>query len=96
MPDRTTRERIADELRDRPLAGSALAAEFDLTRAAVYDHLDHVARSLPDDEEFLVAPPECRDCGFDGFDDPVNAPSRCPECRAENVEEPAFVIESDG
>ncbi|MFC7136719.1 transcriptional regulator [Halobaculum litoreum] len=92
MPERTTRERIADELRDRALTASALATEFDVPRATVYDHLDHVARSLPDGEEFLVAPPECRDCGFDRFDDPINAPSRCPECKGESVEEPAFVI----
>ncbi|MFC7068234.1 transcriptional regulator [Halobaculum lipolyticum] len=92
MPDRTTRERIADELRERALPASALAAEFDVTRSTVYDHLEHVSRSLPEGEEFLVAPPECRDCGFDRFDDPVNSPSRCPDCKGENVEEPAFVI----
>ncbi|WP_277553210.1 transcriptional regulator [Halobaculum limi] len=95
MPERTTRERIADALRDRPLSGSALAAEFDVTRATVYDHLEHVAQSLPDGEEFLVAPPECGDCGFSGFDDPVNVPSRCPECKSESIEEPVFVIEAD-
>lgn len=94
MPERTTRERIADALRDRPLSGSALAAEFDVTRSAVYGHLEHVAQSLPDEEAFLVAPPECDDCGFDGFDDPVNAPSRCPECKSESIDEPVFVIET--
>lgn len=94
MPDRTTRERIADALREEAHTGSALAAEFDLPRSTVYDHLEHVARSLPDGEEFLVAPPACRDCGFDGFDDPVNVPSRCPECKSESVEEPMFLIES--
>lgn len=96
VPERTTRERIADELREHPRSGSALATEFDLTRSAVYDHVEHVARSLPSGETFLVAPPECRDCGFDGFDDRVNAPSRCPECKGENVAEPTFLIESDG
>ena len=96
MPERTTRERIADALRDEPRSGSALAAEFDVRRSAVYDHVEHVAESLPADETFLVAPPECRDCGFDGFDDRVNAPSRCPECNAESVAEPTFLIEPDG
>lgn len=94
MPERTTRERIADALREQAHTGSALAAEFDVTRSAVYDHLTHVARSLPTDQEFLVAPPECSDCGFDGFDDPVNAPSRCPECKGESIEEPAFRIDA--
>ncbi|MXR41485.1 transcriptional regulator [Halobaculum sp. WSA2] len=95
MPEQTTRERIAETLRERACSGSALAAEFDVPRSVVYDHLDHVAESLPDGERFLVAPPTCRDCGFDDFDDLVNAPSRCPSCKGETVEEPQFTIESD-
>ncbi|WP_348610847.1 transcriptional regulator [Halobaculum rarum] len=94
MPERTTRERIAETLRERACSGSALAAEFDVPRSVVYDHLNHVAQSLPDGEQFLVAPPTCRDCGFDDFDEPVNVPSRCPSCKGESVEEPQFVIES--
>jgi len=40
----------------------------------------------------LVAPPTCDDCGFDAFDDLVNRPSRCPECKSESVTEPAYRI----
>ena len=94
MPERTTRERMAEALRERACSGSALAAEFDVPRSVVYDHVNHVAQSLPDGEQFLVAPPTCRDCGFDDFDEPVNAPSRCPACNGESVAEPEFVIES--
>jgi len=91
---RTTRERIADRLRRDPATPSALAREFDTARSAVTDHVQHVARSLSDaEEELLVRPPECGNCGFDGFDDRLTVPSRCPECRAEDVAEPAFVIE---
>ena len=91
--DETTRERIAAHLRETTASPSALATEFDVTAASAIDHVRHVARSLSAaDEELLVAPPECRDCGFDGFDDPANRPSRCPECKSESVEEPAFRI----
>ena len=90
----TTRERIADALRDDPMTAGDLAESVDAPRSVVYDHLRHVARSLDDaDERFLVAPPECAACGFSGFDDPVNRPSRCPQCRSENVEEAVFKIE---
>ena len=92
MPERTTRQRIAAALRDAPATASDLAAEFAIPTPQVYDHVEHVARSA-NEGELLVAPPECRDCGFDGFDDPVNAPSRCPECRSENLSEPVFTIE---
>jgi hypothetical protein len=90
----TTRERITDALRTDAATASELATRVGTARSAVYDHLRHVAQSLSDtDERLLVAPPTCRDCGFDGFDDPLNDPSSCPECRSESVEEPAFRID---
>ncbi|QLG26430.1 transcriptional regulator [Halorarum halophilum] len=92
MPERTTRQRIADELREDVATAGVLSTRLDVPAPEVYEHVRHVARSL-EDEELLVSPPECRDCGFSGFDDPVNAPSRCPECRSENLAEAAFKIE---
>ncbi|PSQ04158.1 transcriptional regulator [Halobacteriales archaeon QS_4_69_31] len=91
---RTTRQRIADRLRDEPVAAGALANEFSVRTDDALDHVDHIARSLePTEETLLVAPPECEDCGFDGFDDLVNRPARCPECKSEAVTEPAFTID---
>ena len=92
MPERTTRQRIADALRDAPATASDLAADLAVPTPQVYDHLRHVAQST-EGEELLVAPPECENCGFDGFDDPLNAPSRCPECRSESIDEAVFTIE---
>ena len=90
---RTTRERMADRLREGHWSASALAREFDIQTATVLGHVEHVARSLEhSNEEFLVAPPECRECGFDSFDDLLNRPSRCPECKSEAIEEPVFTI----
>lgn len=91
---RTTRERITDRLREGALPASALAREFEITTAEALSHVEHIARSLEETgEQLLVAPPECRDCGFDAFDDLINRPSRCPECKSESVEEPAFRVE---
>ena len=91
---RTTRERMADRLREEPLTVAALAREFDVTASDALGHVQHISRSLEaTDEEFLVAPPECTDCGFDGFDDLLNRPSRCPECKSESVTEPAFRVD---
>lgn len=91
----TTRERIAAALRESPATASDLSARVGTSRSAVYDHVRHVARSLreSENEQVLVSPPTCRDCGFDGFDDPINHPSTCPECRSESVAEPAFRID---
>ena len=91
---RTTRQRIADRLRAEPAVASALAREFEISTADALSHVDHISQSLePTDETLLVAPPECEDCGFDAFDDLVNRPARCPECKSEAVTEPAFTIE---
>ncbi len=94
--DATTRQRIADALRTAPHDAADLSMAVGVPRSAVYTHLEHVARSVRTDaadEQFLVAPPECHACGFDGFDDPLNDPSRCPECRSERIAQPTFVIE---
>ena len=95
MTDSTRRERLTDALGAAPATASELAAELDTPVSTVYQDLKHVARSLRynEDSEFLVAPPECSNCGFSAFDDPVNYPSRCPECRSESIEEAVFKIE---
>jgi len=93
--DATTRQRMTDRLRGKPATPSALATEFDVTAGAALRHLEHISRSVDEtDEQFLVAPPECVECGFSDFDDLINRPSRCPACKHEGVEEPAFVIET--
>ena len=90
----TTREQITDVLREKASTPSELAAEFEITSATAIEHVEHVARSIEGTgEQLLVAPPTCRECGFDGFEDLLNRPSRCPECKSEAIEEPAFVIE---
>jgi predicted Zn-ribbon and HTH transcriptional regulator len=91
--NRTTRERMTDRLREEPLTAVGLAREFDVRASDALAHVQHIARTLEGTgEQLLVAPPECRDCGFDGFDDPANRPSRCPECKSENLTEPVFRV----
>lgn len=93
MDDQTTRQRVLEALRAEPTTVSELSTRVGAPRSALYDHLRHVARSLDgSDERFLVAPPECRDCGFADFDDPVARPSRCPRCRNESLVEAEFVV----
>ena len=92
--EETTRQRLADALRHEPATPSVLASEFDLTSGSILRHVEHIAHSVEHtDEQFLVAPPTCRECGFDTFDDLLNIPSRCPECKSEAVDEPTFTIE---
>lgn len=89
---KTARQRIATVLRTAPATATEIGEDLSLPTSVVYDHLEHVSRSVDGDAEFLVAPPTCRDCGFDRFDEPVTYPSRCPDCKSERIDEPAFVI----
>lgn len=91
---RTTRERLADRLRERAATPSELAATFDISRGSVIAHLEHVARSIDAStgETLEVAPPRCRACGFEAFDDLLNLPSRCPNCKSEDLAEPMVRI----
>lgn len=92
--DATTRQQIADYLRKQTAAPGVLAEEFTITTESALSHVEHIAQSLDEgNEQLLVAPPECRACGFNDFDDRANRPSRCPECRSESIEEPLFRIE---
>lgn len=92
--DETTRQRLARTLREGPATPSTLADRLEISPHAVVSHVEHVARSLDGtDEQLLVAPPTCRDCGFDEYDDPANLPSRCPSCKSESIAEPTFTIE---
>lgn len=90
----TTRQQIATHLRTTPAPPGVLATEFGIHSGEVLTHVKHLARSLRStDEQLLVAPPECQDCGFSAFDDLINRPSRCPDCKSESVDEPVFTIE---
>lgn len=94
--DDTTRRQLAERLREEPATPSELAVAFDLTPEAILSHLEHVARSIDgrdDDEQLLVAPPACRRCGFDDYDDLLNRPSRCPACKSESISEPTITVE---
>jgi len=98
MTDSTRREQLADTLVDHQATASELAAELDSSVSTIYQDLKHVARSMryKENSQFLVAPPECANCGFSNYDDPVNYPSRCPECHSESIEEAVFKIEKAG
>ena len=92
--EETTRQRVAALLRKEPFTPSELGARLDLTPETVVRHLEHVSLTLErTDEQVLVAPPTCRDCEFDSFDDLLNLPSRCPSCKSETISEPTYVIE---
>jgi hypothetical protein len=91
---KTTRQRIVEHLRERDATPSQIADALDVHVDSVYAHLEHVSRSVEGrGGRMLVAPPECADCGFSEFDDPLARPSKCPSCKSERIEEPVLRVE---
>lgn len=95
----TRRQRIK-ELLERSFDGKRpseiskyLYVEYDeeVDESEVVDHIEHLSSS---GEDIMVKPPECKDCGFNNFNNLLNIPSKCPNCRSEWLREPVFTIES--
>lgn len=79
-------------LQDRPATAAELATHVEVPVSTILTDIDHVSRSLGADERVEAVPPECRDCGFTGFDDLANVPSRCPDCKSQDIADPVFRI----
>ncbi|MFB6197206.1 MAG: transcriptional regulator, partial [Halobacteriaceae archaeon] len=93
MAEKTTRQVITDRLREKALTPTQLSSDLGISTGSALSHLQHVASSMEQtNEQVIVRPPECEECGFSNFDDLLNVPSRCPECNSERVKEPAFRI----
>lgn len=89
----TTKEEIITILERRPEARPTdiKKALYDDGRELSPDQVVTLIKDISQAVEGLqVAPPQCRDCGFDEFDKPANIPSQCPDCRSEWIEEPVF------
>jgi transcriptional regulator len=54
-------------------------------------HLEHIRKTYKD--EFVMLPSECTKCGFVFEDrDRLKKPGKCPKCRGERIDEPAYTL----
>lgn len=92
--DETIRRRIMQHLESSELSARQLSGEIGVPEKEVYEHLEHIRRTVHrSDRTFVILPPECRKCGF-VFSDRgrLRRPGRCPRCREESVHEPLFTV----
>jgi hypothetical protein len=89
----TRRQEIAQLLRQGRLGVLDLARQVGAPAKSVVADLEHVRRSLAGRERWIVFAAECLSCGFvfKGRDR-LNTPSRCPQCRSEQIRDPEFEI----
>lgn len=89
----TVRQALVHVLREagRPLSAVELSAAVGVPERDVFEHLEHVRRSLG--AGFSMTPAACRACGFVFRErSRVSRPGRCPACRSERVSPPLFEV----
>ncbi|MCD6084039.1 MAG: transcriptional regulator [Desulfurococcales archaeon] len=69
----------------------------ELSNSEIYEHLRHITKSIRRSsggkKALLMKPPTCRKCSYVFKDlSKPRKPSKCPRCRSEWIEPPAFKI----
>ncbi|MGW8272330.1 MAG: transcriptional regulator [Thermodesulfovibrionales bacterium] len=90
----TVRHQIVSALRGRTLSARDISQEVRIAEREVYDHLEHIRKSLSrKDRALVVVPARCRKCGFEFRKrERLKAPGKCPVCRGESIEDPLFSV----
>lgn len=94
----TVRQEIMEILEVRLLSAKDISGTVGISVKDVYDHLDHIQRTLnKKSHRLVVSPAECKKCGF-AFRkrERLKKPGKCPVCRSESIEEPRFKISKTG
>jgi predicted Zn-ribbon and HTH transcriptional regulator len=91
----TIRKLIMKALEENVLSAKDLSGEVRISEKEVYDHLQHIQRSVSQDKdrEFIVVPAECNKCGFVFKKrDRLKKPTKCPVCKQQSISLPLFSI----
>jgi len=90
----TVRHDIMHALDGRTLSALDISAEARVRERDIYDHLEHIRKSLPEQNRRLeVTPAECLGCGFVFKKrERLKTPGRCPVCHGEHIQEPLYSI----
>ena len=94
----TVRREIMELLERRLLSAKDISGNLGISVKEVYDHLDHIQKTLTMRAHRLsVTPAECKKCGFVFKKrERLKKPGKCPVCRGESIEEPLFSISITG
>ena len=90
---KTIRQSIVEILSHEKLSALELSAYVGVSEKEITHHLEHIRTSLKPKRLLSIEPAYCKDCGFQFKKrDRLNAPSRCPQCKSEYIENPRFSI----
>jgi transcriptional regulator len=91
----TIRKEIIAELLQGTCSARDLSAAARIPERDVYNHLEHIHKSIVSSNLHLViTPAECKKCGFVfAKREKLKRPGKCPVCKGESIREPLFAIE---
>jgi transcriptional regulator len=93
----TVRHEMFSLLSEGSFSVKELSSQIRISEREVYDHLEHVRRSMHRGGRLVIAPAECRKCGFVfSKRERLRKPGKCPVCRSESIQEPLFSIKQPG
>lgn len=91
----TARHEIVSLLKQGEQSAKEVSSAIGISEKDVYDHLEHVRKTLhASGYRLVVTPAECKKCGFQfSKRERLRKPGKCPVCRGEAIHEPLFSIE---
>ncbi len=94
----TIRQEIVSLLEGNTLSSREISANIGISEKDVYEHLEHIQRTINKKEHnLIVTPAVCKKCGFVFKKrERLKKPSKCPVCRNEIIGEPLFSVRKTG
>lgn len=92
----TVRQEIVSLLEGNTLSAREISAYASVSEKEVYEHLEHIRRTINKGEHNLVITPAvCKKCGFIFRKrDRLRKPGKCPVCRNGVIGDPLFSVKS--
>ncbi|MDA8241130.1 MAG: hypothetical protein M0Z67_12270 [Nitrospiraceae bacterium] len=90
----TLRQEIMSVLGHGTSSAKDISFEVRISEKEVYDHLEHIRKTLTKKEhQLMIVPAECVKCGFVfSKRERLRKPGKCPVCKGESIREPLFSI----
>ncbi len=91
----TTRQEMMALLSEGDYGAKDISKIIRISEKEVYEHLDHIGRSLKSQKMKLkITPAVCLECGFK-FEgrNRFPSPGKCPKCKGEHIQDPKYGIE---
>lgn len=84
---------IVELLQQEQLSALDLSEKLGVKEKEIFEHLEHITRSLRPTKRLVVESAQCKKCGFQFKKrNRIKPPSRCPGCKSELIQRPRFSI----